>query len=113
MCYQCSENKGADQLRGYHEADLRLCFRIWKKPVFLRRGSHCFEGEILVLIVPVPGNCLYFSNVFDKYDLQSIDGEVTNEIYFSTSLVKKSIFEFSFYYTQPFEQRKAYFHFNI
>ena len=34
-----SENKGADQLRGYREADLRLCFRICKKPVFSRRGS--------------------------------------------------------------------------
>ena len=30
----CSENKGADQLRDYREADLRLCFRIYKKPVF-------------------------------------------------------------------------------
>ena len=29
--YPCSENKGADQLRGYREADLRLCFRIFKK----------------------------------------------------------------------------------
>ena len=29
----CSENKGADQLRGYREADLHLCFRICKKPV--------------------------------------------------------------------------------
>ena len=28
--YLCSENKGADQLRGYREADLRLCFRIYK-----------------------------------------------------------------------------------
>ena len=37
--YPCGENKGADQLRGYREADLRLCFRICKKPVFLRRGS--------------------------------------------------------------------------
>ena len=35
----CSKNKGADQLRGYCEADLRLCFRICKKPVFSRRGS--------------------------------------------------------------------------
>ena len=26
----CSENKGADQLRGYREADLCLCFRICK-----------------------------------------------------------------------------------
>ena len=39
MFYLCSENKGADQLRGYREADLRLCFRICKKPVFSRRGS--------------------------------------------------------------------------
>ena len=40
MYYPCSENKGADQLRGYPEADLRLCFRICKKPVFSRRGSY-------------------------------------------------------------------------
>ena len=32
--YPCSENKGADQLRGYHEADVRLCFRIYQNPVF-------------------------------------------------------------------------------
>ena len=30
----CSKNKGADQLRGYREADLRLCFRICKNPFF-------------------------------------------------------------------------------
>ena len=30
-----SENKGADQLRSYSEADLRLCFCIGKSPVFL------------------------------------------------------------------------------
>ena len=29
-----SENKGADQLHGYCEADLRLCFCICKKAVF-------------------------------------------------------------------------------
>ena len=54
MYYPCGENKGADQLRGYREADLRLCFRICKKPVFSRRGSfyllfisklsHCIFG---------------------------------------------------------------------
>ena len=32
--YPCSEYKGADQLRGYREADLRLCFRICKMLVF-------------------------------------------------------------------------------
>ena len=26
----CSENKGVDQLRGYHAADVRLCFHIHK-----------------------------------------------------------------------------------
>ena len=39
MYYQCSENKGADQLRSYCEADLRLCFRVGKNPVFSWRGS--------------------------------------------------------------------------
>ena len=38
MYYPCSENKGADQLCSYREADLRLCFRICKKPVFSQRG---------------------------------------------------------------------------
>ena len=45
MYYPCSENKDADQLRGYREADQRLCFRICKKPVFSGRGS--YKAEIL------------------------------------------------------------------
>ena len=32
--YPCSENKDADQLRSYREADLRLCFRICRLFVF-------------------------------------------------------------------------------
>ena len=40
MYYLCSENKGADQLRCYREAGLRLCFRICKKPVFSQRGPY-------------------------------------------------------------------------
>ena len=40
LCYLCSENKGADQLRGYREADLHLCFRICKNLVFSRPGSN-------------------------------------------------------------------------
>ena len=32
--YPCSDNKGADQLHGYREADLRLCFRICRLLVF-------------------------------------------------------------------------------
>ena len=34
LYYPSSENKGADQLRGYCEADLRLCFRLCRLLVF-------------------------------------------------------------------------------
>ena len=40
LYYLCSENKGTDQLPGYREADLRLCFRICKRPVFSRLVSN-------------------------------------------------------------------------
>ena len=40
LYYPSSENKGADQLRGYSEADLHLCFRICKALVFSRSGSN-------------------------------------------------------------------------
>ena len=39
LYYPSSENKGADQLRGYREADLRLCFRLCRLLVFPRGGS--------------------------------------------------------------------------
>ena len=39
----CSENKGADQLRGYREADLRLCFRPSILLVFLCSGSNTVQ----------------------------------------------------------------------
>ena len=42
MYYPSSENKGADQLRGYREADLRLCFRISRLLVFPRGGSFSY-----------------------------------------------------------------------
>ena len=52
LYYLCSENKGADQLHGqlhvYREADLRLCFRICKKPVFSLRGSNNGEGSSIL-----------------------------------------------------------------
>ena len=34
LYYPSSENKGADQLRGYRETDLRLCFRLCRLLVF-------------------------------------------------------------------------------
>ena len=40
MYYPCSEYKGADQLRGYRKADLRLCFRKCRLLVFPWGGSN-------------------------------------------------------------------------
>ena len=40
LYFPSGENKGADQLLGYRDADLRLCFGICKNPVFSRRGSY-------------------------------------------------------------------------
>ena len=40
LYYPSSENKGADQLRGYREADLRLCFRIYAKSRFSHDAAH-------------------------------------------------------------------------
>ena len=34
LYYPSSEYEGADQLRGYREADLRLCFRLCRVLVF-------------------------------------------------------------------------------
>ena len=78
MYYLCSENKGADQLRGYREADLRLCFRICKNPVFSRRGSNTkwynvdgFSGQFF-LIFEI--NCFCFVvAIFDLvHDVKAI-----------------------------------------
>ena len=58
LYYLCSENKGADQLRGYRKADLRLCFRICKSLVFSSRGSYILKtAQIAILTFPYP--CIY------------------------------------------------------
>ena len=43
LYYPSSENKGADQLRGYREADLRLCFLLCRLLVFPCGGSFIFN----------------------------------------------------------------------
>ena len=40
LYYPSSENKGADQLCGNREADLRLCFRLCRLLVFPWGGSN-------------------------------------------------------------------------
>ena len=52
LYYPCSENKGADQLRGYREADLRLCFRICKTLNFTCCGSNMLIRQPFVIHYP-------------------------------------------------------------
>ena len=42
LYYPCSETKGADELRGYREADLLLCFGICKKKRFSHDEAQIF-----------------------------------------------------------------------
>ena len=77
LYYLCVKKKGADQLRGYREVDLRLCFRITQKSGFLmtwlisklsypRPGGKSlnkvkwFSKGTEVLIVPILACCLLF-----------------------------------------------------
>ena len=61
MYYPCSENKDADQLRGYREADLRLCFRPCKLLVFSRTGS--FDNPVHYLSILGNELCLGKINI--------------------------------------------------
>ena len=68
MYYPSSENKGADQLCGYREADLRLCFRICRLLVLPRGGSilyhilvKAFRSDIKMLFFSIKHLfCLFF-----------------------------------------------------
>ena len=48
-----AKNKGADQLCGYREADLRLCFRICKNPLFSWQGSYFSQDFQMHLAVNI------------------------------------------------------------
>ena len=45
MYYLCRQNNGTDQLSSYSTADLRLCFYICKKQVFLKSQLHSIWME--------------------------------------------------------------------
>ena len=47
LYYPSSENKGADQLRSYCEADLRLCFRLCRLLVFTCGDSYDILFHVL------------------------------------------------------------------
>ena len=74
LYYPCSENKGADQLRGYREADLRLCFRICKK-----RFSHNEAHILLERII---------SDTQEDHKVSvSVGGRILIDFHFADSMV--------------------------
>ena len=67
MYYLSSENKGADQLRSYCEADLRLCFRIISKiPVFSWRGSNKLIDSFPFVLSCILNSFLTCFNVIEE-----------------------------------------------
>ena len=69
LYYPWSENKDADQLRGYREADLRLCFRICKKPVFSRRGSYTLPVFKLIPLASSELKSMKLQHIFIAFDV--------------------------------------------
>ena len=91
MYYPSSENKGADQLRGYREADLRLCFRICKLLVFPMRRLKYFH---------IIGNSALDFGVMLK---PQVVGSVRHG--FSSQSIFSQIFFFA-----PLSEHQSYFH---
>ena len=94
MFYPCSENIGADQLRGYREADLRLCFRICKNPVFSRCGSYdtctMIENEINMYVESASSNFpITDSRLKSIYDATQNDEEMQHAGNFFDEKVKR------------------------
>ena len=83
-----SENKGADQLRSYCEADLRLCFRIGNNPVFSRCGSNIPHNNFFGIFVEFRQ---HFSKV--SYWAKCPFGEVL----FRQSGFRRGVLLFTFY----------------
>ena len=67
LYYPSSENKGADQLRGYREADLRLCFRLCRLLVFPWGGSNVGIFILLILMYFLFVRILYYYPVRYPY----------------------------------------------
>ena len=83
LYYPCSENKDADQLRGYREADLRLCFRICKKAGFfttrLKQQNHfkkhccsCYKHVVNVAVLQEQ-NCTFKPEDIDATESSCYD----------------------------------------
>ena len=72
MYYRGSKNYGADQLRGYREADLRVCFRLGRLLVFpcvvsIYIAFHLHKIGCLILADSKAGTCIHFPVYIDNF----------------------------------------------
>ena len=80
MYYPCSENKGADQLRGHREADLRLCFSILADCWFSHQAAQMSTISLDLLSI---WNAICIKHWFLMYDnMQTTRTINTKTIYF-------------------------------
>ena len=77
MYYPSGKNKGADQLRGYSEADLCLCFAYAKKNGFLTTRLIWFSYIIIGIII-----IFFIIHVLEKFY-----GERYNFAYFNITII--------------------------
>ena len=78
----CSENKGADQLRGNREGDLRLCFSHMQKKKFSHGAAH-FNIEFFKSMES-------YCRMFESYIVAKPCPEVRNLFSCTTQLSMKS-----------------------
>ena len=89
LFYLCSENKGADQLHSYREADLRLCFRICKMLVFSWRDSNVVWQPTkypFKIKRQLNRKWSYFSTLYGMMLLQQLKGEIHVILCFKVSI---------------------------
>ena len=82
MYYLFSKNKGADQLRGNREADLRLCFRIYADCWF----SHV-EAHILIIMhfrqLSTPDLRLFYSFMMNASKVFYVEAVLAVHVYYA------------------------------
>ena len=92
LYYPCSKKKGADQLRGYREADLRLCFRICRLLVFPRGGSYLSHVNLKTSIIFLDFFVSNFNKLLIENKVSSLHIENQHYEYIIQQEKKKSFF---------------------
>ena len=95
MYYPCSENKGADQLPCYCEADLRLFFRLCKSFVFSWGGSFVAVAKLNIKTKDGYDKAVEFSNALasqrsDKY----FDSAYNSKTKWTATMINLSLYVF-------------------